>query len=69
MKGGVIGAGQGTKKATLSVLDFIKKYVLCMGYTDYKSKDKALRIMMALAAFLLILSFYPLLRRLVKRRG
>jgi hypothetical protein len=62
----VTGAGNKTKSACLSVVDFIKKYILCMGKRDEKSKERSVRLMTAIAAFLLILSFYPLVKRYIK---
>ena len=64
VKGTVVGAGTKTKSAAFSLIDFIKKYVLGMGKQDCKSKERSVRIMMSLAAFLLIISFYPLLKKL-----
>ena len=66
VKGGVFGAGHKTKSAAFSVIDFVKKYVLCMGNRDLKSKERSVRIIMAIASFLLILSFYPLLKKVLK---
>lgn len=68
VKGGVVGAGRKTKSAAFSIIDFIKKYILCMGSRDEQSKERSVRIIMAIAAFLLILSFYPLLKKLLRRK-
>ena len=68
MKGGVVGAGHKTKSAAFSILDFIKKYVLCMGHRDERAKLRSVQVMMAIAAFLLILSFYPYLRKVLKMK-
>jgi len=38
VKDGVIGAGHKTKNIFYSMIDFIKKYILCMGNKDEKSK-------------------------------
>ena len=66
VKGGIVGAGQKTKSAAFSTIDFIKKYILCMGKRDERSKERSVRIIMAIASFLLIMSFYPQIRRLLK---
>lgn len=68
MKESVVGAGERTRSAAFSIMDFIKKYILCMGCKDDRSKEKSVRIIMALAAFLLIISFYPLIRRYLCRK-
>lgn len=64
----MVGAGQSTKRAAFSVIDFIKTYILCLGKRDEKSKLRSVRLIMAIAIFILILSFYPTIRNLLKMK-
>ncbi len=68
VKDGVVGVGVSTKKGAISFIEFIKKYILCMGKRDEKEKLRSVRIIMAIAIFIFVISFYPLLKRLLKGR-
>jgi len=68
VKDSVVGAGHKSKSIFFGVIDFIKKYILCLGTRDPKNKERAVRLIMAIAAFLFILSFYPLLKRVLRHK-
>ena len=66
VKSNIVNTGVRTKKAAFSIIDFIKKYVLCLGKTDLKEKEKAVRIIMAIAIFCFITSLYPVFKKYLK---
>jgi hypothetical protein len=68
VRGSVVGAGERGKSAVARLLELLKVYVLCLGRKGERERERAVRVMMAVAAVLLVLSCYPLARRALGRK-
>ena len=57
--------GEKTKNVLLGILNFIKTYVLFMNHEDPKNKMKSLKLVINVCVFVLVISLYPLFKKVI----
>jgi hypothetical protein len=63
IKSGCSWLSHKTKAALLTALDFIKTHLLFMNTKETMDKVKALKIVINISVVVLVISFYPILKR------